>query len=174
MANRQSTPGEIFTELLEDGEPQALAWVTGSTAVPTLSGLVKFYNTPYGGTLVEAEFFGLPGGSQTGSSPFYAMHIHENGDCNADFQHTGGHYNPRQTQHPDHAGDLLPLFSNQGYAWISFYDKRFIIPEILGRAVVIHQMPDDFHSQPAGNSGTKIGCGVIRLTNRRDQKNLDR
>ena len=55
MAGKQSPPGEIFAELLEDGQPQALAWVTGSAALPTLSGLVKFYNTPYGGTLVEAE-----------------------------------------------------------------------------------------------------------------------
>lgn len=72
MANRQSTPGEVFSELLEDGEPQALAWVTGGAAVPTLSGLVKFYNTPYGGTLVEAELFGLPGKAQPGSSAFTA------------------------------------------------------------------------------------------------------
>ena len=174
MANRQSTPGEVFSELLEDGEPQALAWVTGGAAVPTLSGLVKFYNTPYGGTLVEAELFGLPGKAQPGSSAFYGMHIHENGDCSENFQHTGGHLNPTGVQHPQHMGDLLPLFSNQGYAWIAFYDKRFIIPEILGKAVVIHQMPDDLHSQPAGNSGEKIGCGVIRLTGPQDQKNLDR
>ena len=174
MANRQSTPGEVFADLLEDGEPQALAWVTGGNAVPTLSGLVKFYNTPYGGTLVEAELFGLPGKAQSGSSTFYGMHIHEGGDCSDNFQHTGGHLNPTGAPHPQHMGDLLPLFSNQGYAWISFYDKRFIIPEILGKTVVIHQMPDDLQSQPAGNSGEKIGCGVIRLTNRQDQKNLDR
>ena len=100
MANRQSTPGEVFSELLEDGEPQALAWVTGGAAVPTLSGLVKFYNTPYGGTLVEAELFGLPGKAQPGSSAFYGMHIHENGDCSENFQHTGGHLNPTGVQHP--------------------------------------------------------------------------
>lgn len=174
MADRQSTPGEIFSELLEDGKPQALAWVTGGNVAPTLSGLVKFYATPYGGTLVEAELFGLPGVTQPGSTGFYAMHIHETGDCSNDFQNTGGHFNPTGQVHPQHAGDLLPLFSNQGYAWISFYDKRFLIPEILGKSIVIHQLPDDFHSQPAGNSGEKIGCGVIRLTNRRDQKNLDR
>lgn len=174
MANRQSTPGETFSKLLEDGKPQALAWVTGGAAVPTLSGLVRFYNTPYGGTLVEAELFGLPGGTQPGNSGFYGMHIHENGDCGDNFQNVGGHWNPGSAQHPWHAGDLLPLFSNQGYAWIAFYDKRFLIPEILGKAVVIHRMHDDFHSQPAGNSGEKIGCGLIRLTNLRDQKNLDR
>lgn len=172
MADRQKTPADIFAEILDDNEPLALAWVTGGTKAPYLSGLVKFFETPYGGTLIEAELFGLPDRAEAGSSDFYAMHIHEYGDCGNDFQNTGGHYNPTGAEHPAHAGDLLPLFTNQGYAWISFYDKRFLIPQILGRSVVIHQMPDDFHTQPSGNSGDKIGCGVIRLTNRRDRKNL--
>ncbi len=173
MADRQKTPGDIFSELLEDNEPQALAWVTGGTMAPMLSGLVKFYHTPYGGTLIEAELFGLPNRMQAGSTDFYAMHIHENGDCTNNFQNTGGHFNPSGVNHPQHAGDLLPLFSNQGYAWIAFYDKRFTIPQILGKSVVVHQISDDFHTQPSGNSGEKIGCGVIRLTNRKDMRNLD-
>ena len=172
MADRQKTPGDIFSELLEDNEPQALAWVTGGTVAPSLSGLVKFYNTPYGGTLIEAELFGLPNRLDTDSIDFYAMHIHQNGDCTNNFQNTGEHFNPTQTMHPQHAGDLLPLFSNQGYSWIAFYDKRFTIPQILGKSVVVHRMPDDFHTQPSGNSGEKIGCGVICLTNQKDRKNL--
>lgn len=51
---------------------------------------------------------------------------------------------------------------NQGYAWTVFYDKRVTIQDIVGRSVVIHAMPDDFMTQPSGNSGAKIGCGVIR------------
>ncbi len=173
MADRQKTPGDIFAEILEYNEPLAMAWVTGGTKAPSLSGLVKFYETPYGGTLIEAELFGLPDRLQRGASDFYGMHIHENGDCGNDFQNTGQHFNPYGASHPDHAGDLLPLFANQGYSWISFFDKRFTIPQILGRSVVIHQAADDFHSQPSGNSGEKIGCGVIRLVNRYDKKNLD-
>ena len=64
--------------------------------------------------------------------------------------------------HPQHSGDLIPLMGNQGYAWTAFYDKRITIPEIIGRSVVIHAMPDDFMTQPSGNSGMKIGCGIIR------------
>lgn len=173
MADRQETPGDVFSEILEDNEPRALAWVTGGSAAPSLSGLVKFYETPYGGTLIEAELFGLPDNARNGISNFYGMHIHETGDCGNDFQNTGGHFNPLGADHPDHVGDLLPLFTNQGYAWISFFDKRFTIPQILGRSVVIHQAADDLHSQPAGNSGGKIGCGVIRLVNKWDKKNLD-
>lgn len=172
MADKQKTPGKVFRDILEDNEPLALAWVKGGTKAPSLSGLVKFFQTPYGGTLIEAELFGLPDRLQAGSSDFYGMHIHENGDCSNEFRNTGGHFNPNGQEHPWHTGDLLPLFANQGYAWISFYDKRFLIQQILGKAVVIHQMSDDLHSQPAGNAGEKIGCGVILLANRRDRKNL--
>ena len=162
MADRQKTPGDIFSELLEDNEPQALAWVTGGTMAPMLSGLVKFYHTPYGGTLIEAELFGLPNRMQAGSTDFYAMHIHENGECSVPFDHTGEHYSKDDSPHPQHSGDMLPLMGNQGYAWTVFYDKRVTIQDIVGRSVVIHAMPDDFMTQPSGNSGAKIGCGVIR------------
>ena len=156
------TPRLTFSQLLENNRPQAVAWVQGGTHAPRLSGLVKFYNTPYGGILVEAEIFGLPNQSVPNSSNFYGMHIHENGDCSDHFARTGDHYNPGGQPHPEHAGDLLPLLGNQGYAWSAFYDKRFQIRDILGRSIIIHAMPDDFATQPSGNSGAKIGCGVIR------------
>lgn len=78
------------------------------------------------------------------------------------FDKTGDHYNPTNEQHPQHAGDLIPLMGNQGYAWLAFYDKRLMIKDIIGRSIIIHKMPDDFMSQPSGNAGEKIGCGVIR------------
>ena len=96
------------------------------------------------------------------STNFYGMHIHEYGDCTLPFDRTGEHYSYREAVHPQHSGDLIPLMGNQGYAWTAFYDKRITIPEIIGRSVVIHAMPDDFMTQPSGNSGMKIGCGIIR------------
>lgn len=161
MKNKAITPRMTFSDLLEDNEPAALAWVTGDNAAPRLSGLVKFYNTPYGGVLIEAEIFGLPDIGIPGSSDFYAMHIHENGDCSAGFTRTGDHYNPSGSPHPSHAGDMPPLLANQGYAWLAFYDKRFSVKDIIGRSVVIHSRRDDFTSQPSGDAGAKIGCGVI-------------
>lgn len=161
MANMM-TPRLSFLYLLENTKPKAEAWVRGGERAPELSGLVKFYETPYGGVLVEAEVFGLPNIRIPNSSNYYGMHIHEMGDCSQNFANTGGHYNPTGALHPEHAGDLPPLLGNQGYAWSAFYDKRFTIEDILGRSVVIHAMADDFHSQPAGNSGEKIGCGEIR------------
>lgn len=158
---KDNTPGLCFTHMLLENPPDATAWVTGSSTYPKLSGIVKFYFTPYEGTLIEAEFFGLPDDSQPGSSNFYAMHIHEKGNCTPPFSETGDHYNPAGMPHPSHAGDLIPLLGNQGYAWVSFYDKRFTIPDILGRSIIVHRTPDDFTTQPSGNSGEKIGCGVI-------------
>ncbi|MCC8027237.1 MAG: superoxide dismutase family protein [Clostridium sp.] len=159
----QSTPGDIFADLLRYNTPSALAWVRGGEAAPALSGLVKFYETPYQGVLVEAEIFNLPNKSAPGSSDFYAFHIHQNGDCSGNFAHTGDHYNPSGQPHPFHAGDFPPLLGNEGYAWTAFYDKRFSIKDIAGRSVIIHSHTDDFTSQPSGDSGSKIACGVIEI-----------
>lgn len=159
----QITPRLSFIHLLEKDRPQAMAWIRGNESNPQLSGLVKFYATPYGGVLIEAEIFGLPNIDKQFSSDFYGFHIHEFGDCSDNFAKTGNHYNPGNQPHPEHVGDMPPLMGNQGYAWMSFYDKRFSIPEIIGKSVVIHDRPDDFTSQPSGNSGEKIGCGVIRM-----------
>ena len=156
------TPGMIFTDILRNGKPKAVAWIRGNAENPQLSGIVKFFQTPYAGVLVEAEIFGMPNIVTQFSSDFYAMHIHENGDCTLPFDKTGNHYNPTNEPHPHHAGDMVQLMANQGSAWLSFYDKRFTIPEIIGRSVVIHKMPDDFMTQPSGNAGEKIGCGVIK------------
>ena len=156
------TPRLTFVRILEQNRPAAVAWVTGNSTYSELSGLVKFYDTPYDGVLVEAEVFGLPNVSTQVSSDFYAMHIHQYGNCSGSFEKTGSHFNPTNAFHPEHAGDMIPLLGNQGYAWASFYDKRFTIDDIIGKSVVIHSRRDDFTSQPAGDSGEKIGCGVIR------------
>lgn len=153
---QNSTPRQSFIYLLGNTRPQAMAWVEGGEEAPELSGLVRFYQTPYGGTLVEAEIFGL------NSSNFYAMHIHNGRDCQDHFAHINGHFNPTNQPHPEHAGDLIPLLGNQGYAWTAFYDKRFRIQEIIGKFVVIHAHPDDFTTQPSGDSGAMIACGEIR------------
>ena len=156
------TPARFFSDILRSGMPKAVAWIKGNADHPQLNGAVRFFMTPYGGCLVEAEIFGLPNIATVGSSNFYGMHIHENGDCTLPFDRTGSHYSKADMSHPQHTGDMPPLMGNQGYAWLAFYDKRFVIPDILGRSVVIHAMADDFVTQPAGNSGAKIGCGVIR------------
>ncbi len=121
-----------------------------------LRGTVRFLPRREG-TLVIAQLRGLPG------SGFYGFHIHTGGSCRgAGFPNTGGHFNPGGAPHPDHAGDLPPMLSCGGWAYLAVLTCRVRIPEIVGRTLVVHSRPDDFRTQPAGDSGEKIGCGVIR------------
>ena len=149
-----------FTSILRRNVPDAYACIKGNTAYPDLCGIVNFYKAPPGGVLVCAEVYGLPD-TGTHNSSFYGMHIHEFGNCVPPFDKTGNHYNPGGSMHPYHAGDLPPLLGNSGYAWTVFFNARISIPDIIGKSVVIHSRRDDFTSQPAGDSGDKIGCGVI-------------
>ena len=141
--------------VLPMGKPEAVACVSGEGK---LCGCVKFYAAGCG-CLVAAEIRGLPE-SDTG---YFAFHIHEGGDCGGtDFSDTGGHFNPEKQAHPRHAGDLPPLLSDHGTATLLVQTSRFTPGEVIGRTVVIHQNPDDFHTQSAGNAGRKIACGMIR------------
>lgn len=137
----------------------AVAWITGGEEVPQLSGCVQFYQEN-GCVLIEAKISGLP---KTSESRFFGFHIHQGRDCSGvGFSRTEGHYNPLGQGHPEHAGDLPPLLSCKGNAYLSVKTDRFSVNEVIGRTVVIHSDPDDFHSQPAGNAGEKIACGVIQ------------
>ena len=159
------SPENSLLYVLTHSSPEAVAVIHGNAQHPNLVGLVSFYHTPYTGVMVTAEITGLPTKSTKNPTNFYAMHIHENGNCTPPFDQTGMHYNPQNQEHPEHAGDFPPLLGNDGYAWCAFYDTRFTISEIIGRSVIIHSNRDDFTSQPAGDSGDKIGCGVIALLN---------
>jgi len=64
--------------------------------------------------------------------------------------------------HGNHAGDFPVLFSNNGVARMCFFTNKFKVADIIGKAVVIHQNPDDYRTQPAGDSGKRLACGVIK------------
>lgn len=151
-----------FLDLLQCCPPDAYADIKGNDTYPCLCGRAHFHNTAQGGTLVEVEICNLPFMDEQFSSAFYGMHIHENGDCTPPFDKTGNHYNPSNMPHPMHAGDMPALLGNHGYAYSVFYTERFVIDDIVGRSIVIHAHPDDYRTQPSGNSGNKIGCGVIK------------
>ena len=138
--------------------PDAVACIKGGADAPHLSGEVRFYQER-GTVLVVAEISGLP---TCGESGFFALHIHD-GDscCGEDFDQTRGHYNPKEAAHPNHAGDLPPLLRYGDCAFLAVRTDRFCVQEVIGKTVVIHDGPDDFWSQPAGNAGEKIACGVI-------------
>ena len=123
-----------------------------------MHGTVRFIPRK-NGTLVVAEISGLPA-TDIG---FFAFHIHEGGNCSGlGFPNTGSHYNPDDRDHPLHAGDLPPLLSSGGSAYLAVMSDRFRVKDVIGRIVVIHSGPDDFRTQPSGGAGDKIACGVIR------------
>lgn len=156
------SPASTFVELLNMNKPYAEAAIAGNRANPKLNGIVKFFKTPFKGILIESEIFGLPDDTENESKNFYGMHIHEFGNCTPPFDKTGEHYNPEGSPHPYHAGDLLPLIGSRGYTYSAFFDNSFDIDDIIGKSVIIHARPDDFTTQPSGNSGEKIGCGIIK------------
>lgn len=161
---------QIFARLVLEGVPTAKAVIRGGELNNRIGGTVYLY--PAGnGTLVVAEIFGLPrhiskNGKQEAAGPFYAFHVHEgyacgNGSGGEPFADTLGHYNPADEAHPLHTGDMPQLLSDKGYAFSAFFTPRFTPEQVMGRTIVIHQHADDFHTQPSGNSGTKIACGRV-------------
>ena len=138
--------------------PDAVAQITGGTDAPHLTGHIRFYQEN-SCVLVVVCISGLPTRSKTG---FFGFHIHQGRYCSgAAFSGTEGHYNPTEQTHPKHAGDLPPLLECNGNAYLSVRTARFSVNEIIGRTIVIHSDPDDFYTQPAGNAGKKIACGMI-------------
>ncbi len=144
----------------------AVAVVKGGKDYPRLMGKVYFNQTPQG-VLVTAQVSGLPvqNGACPGVGGVFGFHIHTGEACTGtetnEFADALGHYNPNGCPHPYHAGDLPPLFSNNGSAYMSVLTNRFTLKEILGKVVIIHGKPDDFTTQPSGNAGEMIACGKI-------------
>ena len=102
----------------------------------------------------------------------HGFHIHEKGDCSAgDGTSAGGHFNPAGAQHGGpgskrHAGDLPNLKANaKGKATLTAeVDGITVTPgsaSIVGRGLVVHAQPDDYKTQPTGNSGARLACAVI-------------
>ncbi|WP_082234065.1 superoxide dismutase family protein [Halobacillus massiliensis] len=149
-------------------ESIAYAQFHSSPLAPDLKGVVNFLQLPYGVEVIIQleglpEFEQKPNGTQVGP---HAFHIHEKGVCEIGdgekpFETAGGHWNPNQQPHGNHAGDFPVIFSNTGRARMIFFTDRFKIKEILGKSVIIHQGPDDYISQPSGNAGLRMACGLI-------------
>jgi Cu-Zn family superoxide dismutase len=118
-----------------------------------------------GGVRITAQIEGLPVGN-------HGFHIHEFGDCSApDGTSAGGHFNPAGAPHAGptaverHAGDLGNITADaQGLATYDRVDhvvQLAGIRGVIGRSVIVHAAPDDLSSQPTGNAGPRLACGVI-------------
>ena len=146
--------------------PHATAELRGSETYPNIYGTVRFYQT-LKGVLIAAEVSGLPYSKENCSDRVFGFHIHGGSSCDGDmhdpFSKAMSHYDTNGCMHPFHAGDLPPLFGNKGYAFSAFLTDRFSVSEVTGRTVIIHGSPDDFISQPSGNAGEKLACGIIMV-----------
>lgn len=144
--------------------PDAVAEVRGSSNYPDIRGTVSLYQTSRG-VLVYADICGLPTSGHESCGRIFGFHIHEGSSCTGStsdpFADTGSHYDTKNRRHPYHAGDLPPLFGNDGHALMAVLTDRFCVNEVIGKTVIIHDSPDDFTTQPSGNAGKKIACGVI-------------
>ena len=122
-----------------------------------------------GGLQLSGQLGGLPAARAVG------FHIHQTGDCRAvDASSAGPHFNPLDHAHggesggPRHLGDLGNLHADaQGRVVVAKHLPGLVLGggaanDILGRALVVHASADDFTTQPAGNAGARIACGVIR------------
>jgi Cu-Zn family superoxide dismutase len=137
----------------------------GNSVTGTLS-LVAEKN----GVRIAGLIKGLKAGAEQG------FHIHEKGDCSApDASSAGGHFNPTSQPHgnpkksgPKHVGDMVNLHADaQGVANVEMLIEGATLQsgkpnDVAGKAIVVHQKQDDYISQPAGNSGDRVACGVIQ------------
>ncbi len=121
--------------------------------------------------LIQGEISGLEPNSVHG------FHVHENGDCSSkDAKSAGGHFNPMKVKHGGpqmnhhHAGDLGNIRADKN--GIAKIDKKYSFltiqetkkSSILNKAIVVHSKADDLESQPSGDAGKRIACGVITKT----------
>ncbi len=137
----------------------------GPTQGSEVRGLVMFHQMS-GHVMVHARVTGLKPNSEHG------FHVHETGSCaSPDGMSAGGHFNPDGKPHgppgaAHHAGDMPALKADaQGVA-----DQKFMLmgpsvetgaASVVGRSVIVHAQPDDYTTQPTGNSGGRIACGVV-------------
>lgn len=144
-----------------------MARIKGGPLAPDITGVVRFREV-YGGTWISVEVSGLPD-YVPGDPPIgpHGFHIHEFGDCTVGnpedpFLAAGGHWNPDNQPHGNHAGDLPVLFSNNGKARMCVFTNRFAVRDVVGRSIIIHENPDDYRTQPGGDSGRRLACGLIK------------
>lgn len=148
---------------------QGIAELKGIKDNSQIRGVVSFIETE-GGLKIRANIERAPEGR-------HGFHIHEFGSCDSEGREAGSHYNPGSTQHGllasdgfenAHAGDLGNLdIDHKGRGNYETLLSGLSLSggehSVGGRAVILHENPDDF-GQPTGNAGSRIACGVIRIT----------
>ena len=168
--SRQEGSSESATQDTDTGNNQRTAKATMEPASGSqVSGEAKFTQEAENRVRFQLSVSNLPPGGE------HAVHLHEKGDCSAeDASSAGGHWNPtmkphgRRGQGAYHKGDVGNMTADSnGKAELDLVIEGWTIggadsTNILEKAVIIHAKPDDFTSQPSGNAGDRISCGVIK------------
>lgn len=141
-----------------------------ATATNEAIGTVKFFSLPDGKIKMDLELNFPERADST-----VAVHFHEHGDCGNMGENTHGHWNPTNESHGKwgsaafHSGDIGNIeLDSKGHATISVTTDRWNViandaKNIIGRGIIVHGGTDDYTTQPTGNSGPRVGCGVISL-----------
>jgi Cu-Zn family superoxide dismutase len=156
----------VFAACAHSKGPMATATLD-PTSGSTAKGVVHFQSAGDDGVEVVADLTGVPPG-------VHGFHVHEKGDCGNNAANAGGHFNPTGMVHgaPDavshHAGDFGNVTADdKGEVHARFTTHSITINTgtngVVGHAIVLHGNPDDLTSQPAGNAGPRIACGVATL-----------
>lgn len=146
--------------------PAAMATLTpisGSTA----TGMVHFQELSDGSVDVSADLTNVPAG-------VHGFHIHDKGSCADNGNAAGGHFNPMNMPHASpeaqshHAGDFGNVTAEaNGEVHTKFNTRSITVHDgmnsVVGHAVILHGNPDDLTTQPSGNAGPRIACGVTTL-----------
>jgi len=172
----------LFVAGSRSGAASSPAKAAGTTtgASKTLEATAKLESKSGSSVTGEAEFTEKKDGVEVsiqikGAKPgTHGVHLHEKGDCSAaDASSAGGHFNPDNKNHgaptadPHHAGDFgnMTIAAN-GTGKLKIFAKGLTVApgpnSVVGHAVVIHADADDYKSQPAGNSGARVACGVVQ------------
>jgi Cu-Zn family superoxide dismutase len=146
--------------------PKAVAQLE-ATKGNTATGTVTFEQRG-GKVVVTAEVRGLKPNAEHG------FHVHEKGDCSSgDGMSAGGHFNPKGAPHgqpghgPHHSGDIPALKADaNGAAKLVWEGDELTVTDgplsVVGRGVIVHRDPDDYKTQPTGNAGPRLACGVVK------------
>lgn len=146
--------------------PSAAATLS-STSGSTASGTVTFLQKGDGSVDVTVHITGVPAG-------VHGFHIHDKGDCGDNGNAAGGHFNPAGAAHgapsadAHHAGDFGNVTADaQGVVHATFNTRSITVApgpdSVAGHAVILHANPDDLTTQPSGNAGPRIACGVVAM-----------
>jgi Cu-Zn family superoxide dismutase len=145
--------------------PMAMAKLT-PTSGSSAQGAVHFEQMPDGSVEINIDISGLEPNSVHG------FHLHDKGDCGDNGNAAGGHFNPTSMPHgaPDaashHAGDFGNITANdKGVVATTVTSHMLTVTpgpnSVVGHAVIVHANPDDLTTQPSGNAGPRIACGVV-------------